>query len=173
MVTGLEIEHYPNQIDKTTPAIQERIGFIKGVKTYFGSVFYAKAVVLTTGTFLGGRIWIGNQSMSAGRAGEQASEGLTEELKKLGFTTDRLKTGTPARVDKRTIDLNSLDEQLSDASDKFFSFDPLSWKSGEQMSCHITRTTKETHQLIKNNLCLLYTSPSPRDQRGSRMPSSA
>ena len=154
MVTGLEIEHYPNQIDRKTPEIQERIGFIKGIKTYFGSVFHAKAVVLTTGTFLGGRIWIGNQSMSAGRAGEQASEGLTEELKKLGFTTDRLKTGTPARVDRRTIDLDSLDEQLSDASDKFFSFDPLSWKSGEQMSCHITRTTKETHQLIKNNLHL-------------------
>ena len=154
MVTGLEIEHYSNQIDQRTPEIQERIGFIKGIKTYFGSVFHAKAVVLTTGTFLGGRIWIGNQSMSAGRAGEQASEGLTEELKKLGFTTDRLKTGTPARVDRRTIDLDSLDEQLSDASDKFFSFDPLSWKSGEQMSCHITRTTKETHQLIKNNLHL-------------------
>mgnify|MGYP000184908537 FL=1 len=154
MVTGLEIEHYPNQIDQKTPEIQEKIGFIKGIKTYFGSVFHAKAVVLTTGTFLGGRIWIGNQSMSAGRAGEQASEGLTEELKKLGFTTDRLKTGTPARVDRRTIDLDSLDEQLSDASDKFFSFDPLSWKSGEQMSCHITRTTKETHQLIKNNLHL-------------------
>ena len=154
MVTGLEIEHYPNQIDQKTPEIQERIGFIKGIKTYFGSVFHAKAVVLTTGTFLGGRIWIGNQSMSAGRAGEQASEGLTEELKKLGFTTDRLKTGTPARVDRRTIDLDSLDEQLSDASDKFFSFDPLSWKSGEQMSCHITRTTKQTHQLIKNNLHL-------------------
>ena len=154
MVTGLEIEHYPNQIDQKTPEIQERIGFIKGIKTYFGSVFHAKAVVLTTGTFLGGRIWIGNQSMSAGRAGEQASEGLTEELKKLGFTTDRLKTGTPARVDRRTIDLDSLDEQLSDASDKFFSFDPLSWKSGEQMSCHITRTTTETHQLIKNNLHL-------------------
>ena len=154
MVTGLEIEHYPNQIDQKTTEIQERIGFIKGIKTYFGSVFHAKAVVLTSGTFLGGRIWIGNQSMSAGRAGEQASEGLTEELKKLGFTTDRLKTGTPARVDRRTIDLDSLDEQLSDASDKFFSFDPLSWKSGEQMSCHITRTTKETHQLIKNNLHL-------------------
>ncbi len=154
MVTGLAIENYPNEIEKNTPEIQDRIGIIKGVKTYFGSVFHAKAVVLTTGTFLGGRIWIGNQSMSAGRAGEQASEGLTEELQKLGFTTDRLKTGTPARVDRRTIDLDSLDEQLSDASDKFFSFDPLSWKSGDQMSCHITRTTKETHQLIKNNLHL-------------------
>ena len=154
MVTGLEIEHYPNKLKKHTSEIKERIGVIKGIKTFFGSIFYAKAVVLTTGTFLGGRIWIGNQSMSAGRAGEQASEGLTEQLQKLGFTTDRLKTGTPARVDRRSIDLDSLDEQLSDASDKFFSFDPVAWKSGEQMSCHITRTTKETHKLIKNNLHL-------------------
>ena len=154
MVTGLEIEHYGTKSEKNRSDIKERIGYIKGIKTYFGSVFHAKAVVLTTGTFLGGRIWIGNQSMSAGRAGEQASEGLTEELQKLGFTTDRLKTGTPPRVDRRSIDFDSLEEQLSDASDKFFSFDPLSWRSGEQMSCHITRTTKETHQLIKNNLHL-------------------
>ena len=154
MVTGLEIEHYPNKLKKHTSENKERIGVIKGIKTFFGSIFYAKAVVLTTGTFLGGRIWIGNQSMSAGRAGEQASEGLTEQLQKLGFTTDRLKTGTPARVDRRSIDLDSLDEQLSDASDKFFSFDPVAWKSGDQMSCHITRTTKETHKLIKNNLHL-------------------
>ena len=154
MVTGLEIEYYSEKLEKKRSEINGRIGYIKGIKTYFGSVFHAKAVVLTTGTFLGGRIWIGNQSMSAGRAGEQASEGLTEELQKLGFTTDRLKTGTPARVDKRSINFESLDEQLSDASDKFFSFDPLSWKSGDQMSCHITRTTKETHKLINNNLHL-------------------
>ena len=154
MVTGLEIEYYSEKLEKNRSEIKERIGYIKGIKTYFGSVFHAKAVVLTTGTFLGGKIWIGNQSMSAGRAGEQASEGLTEELQKLGFTTDRLKTGTPARIDRRSINFDSLEEQLSDASDKFFSFDPLSWKSGEQMSCHITRTTKETHQLIKNNLHL-------------------
>ncbi len=154
MVTGLEIDRSPIKTDQNRPINQERIGHIKGIKTYFGSVFEAKAVVLTTGTFLGGRIWIGNQSMSAGRAGEQASEGLTEELQKLGFTTDRLKTGTPARIDRRSIALHSLEEQLSDAADKFFSFDPLSWKSGEQMSCHITRTTKKTHQLIKNNLHL-------------------
>ena len=154
MVTGLEVEHCTNESKKKRSEIKERIGYIKGIKTYFGSIFHAKAVVLTTGTFLGGRIWIGNKSMSAGRAGEQASEGLTEELQKLGFTTDRLKTGTPARVDRRSIDLDSLEEQLSDASDKFFSFDPLSWKSGKQMSCYITRTTKETHQLIKNNLHL-------------------
>ncbi len=154
MVTGLEIEHLSEKLAVNKSGIKERIGSIKGIKTYFGSVFYAKAVVLTTGTFLGGKIWIGNQSMSAGRAGEQASEGLTEELQKLGFTTDRLKTGTPARVDKRSIDFDSLEEQLSDASDKYFSFDPLSWKSGEQMSCHITRTTAKTHQLIRDNLHL-------------------
>jgi len=154
MVTGLEIEHYEKKIDHNKQERKEKIGYVKGIKTYFGSIFHAKAVVLTTGTFLGGKIWIGNQSMSAGRAGEQASEGLTEELRKLGFTTDRLKTGTPARVDRRSIELNSLEEQLSDASDKFFSFDPTSWKSGEQMSCHITRTTKKTHELIKNNLHL-------------------
>ncbi|MBW3042925.1 tRNA uridine-5-carboxymethylaminomethyl(34) synthesis enzyme MnmG [Prochlorococcus marinus] len=154
MVTGLEIEHFSEKPAKNRSEITEQIGYVKGIKTYFGSIFHAKAVVLTTGTFLGGRIWIGNQSMSAGRAGEQASEGLTEELQKLGFTTGRLKTGTPARVDRRSIDFTSLEEQLSDAADKFFSFDPLSWKSGEQISCHITRTTKETHQLIKNNLHL-------------------
>ncbi len=154
MVTGLEIETLSNTNNPFKAEETDRIGKVKGIKTYFGSIFSANAVILTTGTFLGGRIWIGNQSMSAGRAGEQASEGLTEELQKLGFTTDRLKTGTPARVDRRSIDLGSLDEQLSDASDRFFSFDPTSWKSGEQMSCHITRTTKETHQLIKKNLHL-------------------
>ena len=154
MVTGLEIDHHTHQSGKSSSDIEDRIGCVKGIRTYFGSIFHAKAVILTAGTFLGGRIWIGNQSMSAGRAGEQASEGLTEELQKLGFSTDRLKTGTPARVDRRSIDFGSLDEQLSDASDKFFSFDPLSWKSGDQMSCHITRTTKKTHQLIKDNLHL-------------------
>jgi len=75
------------------------VGRITGVRTYFGSVYAAPAVILTTGTFLGGQIWVGKQSMSAGRAGEQAAEGLTEALQALGFRTGRLKTGTPARVD--------------------------------------------------------------------------
>ncbi|MGL5876250.1 MAG: FAD-dependent oxidoreductase, partial [Xenococcaceae cyanobacterium] len=70
---------------------------ILGVQTYFGTCFQAKAVILTTGTFLGGKIWIGDKSMSAGRAGEFAAVGLTETLNRLGFETDRLKTGTPAR----------------------------------------------------------------------------
>jgi tRNA uridine 5-carboxymethylaminomethyl modification enzyme len=92
--------------------------------------------------------------MAAGRAGEQAAEGLTESLRDLGFTTGRLKTGTPARVDRRSIALDKLEEQPSDAADRFFSFDPTAWVSGEQMECHITRTTEATHQLIKENLHL-------------------
>ncbi len=154
MVTGIEINEitdknfsFPNQDD-------ERVGQITGVRTYFGSVFQAKTVILTTGTFLGGKIWVGNQSMAAGRSGEQAAEGLTEALQKLGFQTSRLKTGTPARVDRRSIRLDALEEQPSDAYDRFFSFDPEAWVSGKQMSCHITRTTKATHQLIKDNLHL-------------------
>jgi tRNA uridine 5-carboxymethylaminomethyl modification enzyme len=125
-----------------------------GVRTYFGSTYAAGAVILTTGTFLGGRIWVGNQSMPAGRAGEQPSEGLTEALQALGFTTGRLKTGTPARVDRRSVALDRLEEQPSDAADRFFSFDPTAWTSGEQMACHLTRTTAATHRLIRDNLHL-------------------
>ena len=127
---------------------------VRGVSTYFGSTYSAGAVILTAGTFLGGQIWVGNQSMSAGRAGEQAAEGLTEALEALGFQMGRLKTGTPARVDRRSIALDQLEEQPSDAHERYFSFDPASWVSGEPMSCHITRTTAATHQLIRDNLHL-------------------
>ncbi|TGG85861.1 MAG: tRNA uridine-5-carboxymethylaminomethyl(34) synthesis enzyme MnmG [Aphanocapsa feldmannii 288cV] len=127
---------------------------VRGVSTYFGSSFAADAVILTTGTFLGGRIWVGGTSMAAGRAGEAAAEGLTEALQRLGFFTDRLKTGTPARVDRRSVALDQLEEQPSDAADRFFSFDPDAWVSGEQISCHITRTTAATHRLIRDNLHL-------------------
>ncbi|WP_413295855.1 tRNA uridine-5-carboxymethylaminomethyl(34) synthesis enzyme MnmG [Synechococcus sp. MIT S9452] len=144
MVTGLE----------TSGSAEGGDLWITGVRTYFGSIYNAQAVVLTTGTFLGGRIWVGNQSMPAGRAGEQPAEGLTEALQALGFTTDRLKTGTPARVDRRSVALETLEEQPSDAHERWFSFDPEAWVSSEPMSCHITRTTAATHQLIKDNLHL-------------------
>ena len=149
MVTGLEVEGDPSDHSG-----EQAEASITGIRTYFGSSYGAKAVILTAGTFLGGRIWVGSQSMAAGRAGEQAAEGLTESLKELGFTTGRLKTGTPARVDRRSINLDKLEEQPSDAADRFFSFDPTAWVSGEQMACHITRTTEATHQLIKANLHL-------------------
>jgi tRNA uridine 5-carboxymethylaminomethyl modification enzyme len=143
MVTGLEVEGTPGEDAR-----------VIGVHTYFGGLYAAGAVVLTTGTFLGGRIWVGDRSLAAGRAGEPAAEGLTEELRALGFRLGRLKTGTPARVDRRSVALDRLEEQPSDAADRFFSFDPASWVSGEPMSCHITRTTAATHQLIRDNLHL-------------------
>ncbi len=125
-----------------------------GVQTYFGVAFECKAVILTTGTFLGGKIWVGNKSMNAGRAGEFAAEGLTETLNKLGFETGRLKTGTPARVDKRSVDYSKMDLQPGDKDVRWFSFDPDVWVEREQLPCHMTRTTKETHRLINENLHL-------------------
>jgi tRNA uridine 5-carboxymethylaminomethyl modification enzyme len=151
MVTGLVVEGDPTT---ASPGARAPAARVVGVRTYFGSAYAAGAVILTTGTFLGGRIWVGDRSMPAGRAGEQASEGLTEALRQLGFVTDRLKTGTPARVDRRSLDLDRLEEQPSDAHHRFFSFDPSAWVSGAPMSCHITRTTAATHQLIRDNLQL-------------------
>jgi len=152
MVTGLVVEG--DFASGGADPAQSPLGRVLGVRTYFGSVYAAGTVILTTGTFLGGRIWVGDRSMAAGRAGEQAAEGLTEALAALGFSTGRLKTGTPARVDRRSVDLDRLEEQPSDAHDRFFSFDPAAWVSGEPMSCHLTRTTAATHELIQANLHL-------------------
>lgn len=125
---------------------------VEGVCTFFGMNFYAPSVVLTTGTFMSGKIWVGKTSMPAGRAGESASHGLTENLQCLGFETDRLKTGTPARVDFRTVDFSGLEPQHGDEEVSWFSFDPDFHIEREQMCCYLTRTTKRTHQLIKDNL---------------------
>lgn len=125
-----------------------------GVETYFGVAFGCKAVILTTGTFLGGIIWVGNKSMAAGRAGEFAATGLTETLNRLGFETGRLKTGTPARVDKRSVDYSKMELQPGDEQVRWFSFDPEVWVEREQIPCHLTRTTPETHRLIRENLHL-------------------
>lgn len=127
---------------------------IIGVETYFGVAFKCQAVILTTGTFLGGIIWVGNKSMPAGRAGEFAAVGLTETLNRLGFETGRLKTGTPARVDKRSVDYSKLEPQPGDAEVRWFSFDPEVQIQREQMCCHLTRTTAETHRIIRENLHL-------------------
>ncbi len=150
MITDLDIQEkefvsYNHKIKKKK---------IKGVKTFFGSNYSAKSVIITAGTFLEGKIWIGNKSMSAGRSGEQAAHGLTECLHNLGIKTERLKTGTPARVDKRSIKFDQLDEQPSTAENRYFSFIPNTRKNMRQISCYITRTTGETHKLIKNNLQL-------------------
>ncbi len=127
---------------------------IQGVQTYFGVAFACQAVVLTTGTFLGGRIWVGNKSMAAGRAGEFAAEGLTNTLKNLGFEIGRLKTGTPARVDKRSVNYDLMEPQPPDEDLRWFSFDPQAWTEREQLNCYLTHTTEKTHQLIRDNLHL-------------------
>ncbi len=127
---------------------------IYGVETQFGVGYGCKAVILTTGTFLNGKIWVGNRSMSAGRAGEFAVTGLTETLNALGFVTDRLKTGTPARVDRRSVDYSKMEVQPADSEQNWFSFDPSAWVEREQMNCYLTRTTAETHRIIRENLHL-------------------
>ena len=150
MITDLEVE----EIIESSGIKKNIRKKIKGVKTFFGSSYSAKAIIITAGTFLDGRIWIGNKSMSAGRSGEQAATGLTECLHKIGIKTERLKTGTPARVDKKSINFDALDIQPSTAIDKNFSFDPTVRTLMPQVSCHITRTTSKTHELIRNNLHL-------------------
>jgi len=150
MITDLEIE----EIEQIYNNCKTQKKKIKGVKTFFGTNYNAKSVIITAGTFLEGKIWIGNKSMSAGRSGEQAAHGLTECLHKIGIKTERLKTGTPARVDRRSINYQDLDEQPSTAENRYFSFIPNPKKTLQQVSCHITRTTRETHKLIKDNLHL-------------------
>ncbi|MFK8185340.1 MAG: tRNA uridine-5-carboxymethylaminomethyl(34) synthesis enzyme MnmG [Phormidesmis sp.] len=127
---------------------------IIGLETHFGMAFGCKAVILTTGTFLNGTIWVGKKSLSAGRAGEPAAIGMSETLGRLGFETSRLKTGTPARVDKRSVDYSRLDIQPGDADVRWFSFDPQVWQEREQIPCHMTRTTAATHKLVRDNLHL-------------------
>ena len=125
---------------------------IVGIETYFGMAFGCKAVILTTGTFLNGTIWVGKKSLSAGRAGEPAAIGMSDTLKRLGFETGRLKTGTPARVDKRSVDYSKLEEQPGDTEVRWFSFDPQVWQAREQIPCYMTRTTAKTHKIVRDNL---------------------
>jgi tRNA uridine 5-carboxymethylaminomethyl modification enzyme len=127
---------------------------IIGLETYFGMAFGCKAVILTTGTFLNGTIWVGKKSLSAGRAGEPAAIGMSETLNRLGFETGRLKTGTPARVDKRSVDYSQMEDQPGDTDVRWFSFDPQVWNEREQIPCYMTRTTAATHKLVRDNLHL-------------------
>jgi tRNA uridine 5-carboxymethylaminomethyl modification enzyme len=168
MVTGLVIEGEADGGGASWQPAHGAAARVRGVRTYFGGVYAADAVILTTGTFLGGRIWVGDRSLPAGRAGEPAAEGLTDALRQLGFRLERLKTGTPARVDRRSIALDRLEEQPSDAHHRYFSFDPAAWVSGEPMSCHITRTTAATHQLIRDNLHLTPIYGGHLDSKGPR-----
>ena len=123
-----------------------------GVKTQMGLNFMAKAVVLTTGTFLGGKIHIGLENYSGGRAGDPASIALADRLRELPFRIDRLKTGTPPRIDGRTIDFSKLEEQHGDDPVPVFSFMGNRSQHPRQIPCHITRTNSKTHDIIRAGL---------------------
>ena len=123
-----------------------------GVKTQMGLDFMAKAVVLTTGTFLGGKIHIGLENYSGGRAGDPASIALADRLRELPFRIDRLKTGTPPRIDGRTIDFSKLEEQHGDNPVPVFSFMGKRSQHPRQIPCHITRTNSRTHDIIRAGL---------------------
>ena len=126
-------------------------GRIVGAVDEFGIEYTTKAIVLTTGTSLEGRIFVGLRSYSAGRLGEKAAIGLSDSLHKLGIETKKLKTGTPARVDKRTIDYSKMTIQPGDEELSFFSFKP-NRPIRKTYPCYLTRTTEETHEIIRANL---------------------
>lgn len=125
---------------------------VVGVITLLGVEMRAKAVILTAGTFLGGLMHVGEQQMTGGRSSEPASYGITEQLKEMGFTTDRMKTGTPMRVDGRTIDFSKLTEQPGENDFHKFSYLKNVKRELQQRSCWITFTNEQTHALLNKGL---------------------
>lgn len=121
---------------------------VYGVKTGMGVEFYSKAVVLTNGTFLNGLIHIGEKQLKGGRVGEKASYGITEQLVSLGFESGRMKTGTPPRLDGRSLNYDLMEEQFGDENPSRFSYMHTP-KLEKQMSCFITYTSQEVHDILK------------------------
>ena len=133
MVSGLIIEN----------------GKIKGIKTSLGVEIHAKAIVLTNGTFLNGLIHIGEKQFGGGRAGESAAYGITEDLVKAGFEAGRMKTGTPPRVDGRSLDYSKMNEEKGDAKPDKFSYSNLTKPLAFQKSCHMTYTSLDVHDILR------------------------
>ena len=125
---------------------------VYGVKTLLGVEMEAKAVILTNGTFLNGLLHFGKTQIEGGRIAEPSSFGITEQLRQLGFATDRMKTGTPARVDKRSIDFSQMTEQLGDEDNHQFSYLDTVQRQLKQMSCWITYTNQQTHDVLRSGL---------------------
>ncbi|MDO3694016.1 tRNA uridine-5-carboxymethylaminomethyl(34) synthesis enzyme MnmG [Wenyingzhuangia sp. chi5] len=124
-------------------------GEIKGVKTGLGFEIKAKSVIITAGTFLNGLIHIGEKSFGGGRSGESASTGITEDLIKVGFVAGRMKTGTPPRVDARSLDFSKMIEQPGDENPEKFSYLPTTKPLTEQRSCYMSYTSQEVHDLLR------------------------
>jgi tRNA uridine 5-carboxymethylaminomethyl modification enzyme len=125
-------------------------GKVLGIETSFGTKFYGEAVILTNGTFLNGLMHVGLKKINGGRSGESASTGLSEQMRKMGFQIERMKTGTSARIDGRTIDFNSMTEQKGDEEGRSFSYMYSNTNIQDQRSCFITHTNEEAHkELLK------------------------
>lgn len=146
------LENTPN-VDFYQDTVQGLIvkeGKVKGVNTGLGHEIRSKAVVLTNGTFLNGVIHIGEKNFGGGRMAEKSSTGITEQLVSLGFEADRLKTGTPPRIDGRSLDYSKMEEQQGDAEIVGFSYlDIEKVKPKQQKSCWITYTNEKVHELLK------------------------
>jgi len=122
---------------------------VLGVKTGMGLEIYSQSVIITSGTFLNGRIHIGRKSYGGGRMGEAASTGITASLEKLGFQSGRMKTGTPPRLDGRTINYSILEEQMGDENPGKFSFSNQTKSLTIQKPCHITYTNEKVHDILR------------------------
>lgn len=127
-------------------------GRVRGVKTHLGVEFHAKSVVLTNGTFLNGLMHIGPVKIHGGRVSEPASHGLTEQLRELGFATDRMKTGTPVRIDARSVDFSLTNPQPGDDDFHKFSFLPEVRRGLKQRDCYTLYTNPETHEILRRGL---------------------
>src|SRR5690606_13739678 len=122
---------------------------VKGIKTSLGLKIKGKSVVLTNGTFLNGLIHIGEKNFGGGRSGERAATGITEELVQLGFESGRMKTGTPPRVDGRSLDYSKMVEQPGDDIPSKFSYLDETKPLTKQRSCYMTYTSTEVHEKLK------------------------
>lgn len=138
--------------EQASKLILENDKRIKGVETSFGTKLNADAVILTNGTFLNGLMHVGFRNFGGGRSGEQASAGLSDQLRELGFTVERMKTGTSARIDGRTIDFSAMTEQKGDNEGRAFSFMTGRYYISNQKSCYITHTNPEVHEELRKGL---------------------
>jgi len=147
----LMLEQTPNLdfYQEMVSGIIEESGKIKGVVTALGIKIFSKSVVLTNGTFLNGLIHIGDHQFGGGRAGESAAYGITEQLIKLGFDSGRMKTGTPPRVDGRSLDYTRFEVQPGDEIPSKFSYLPITKPLSRQRPCHITYTSPLVHDLLR------------------------
>jgi tRNA uridine 5-carboxymethylaminomethyl modification enzyme len=146
------LEQTPNLdfYQEMVSGLMTKNGKAVGVKTNLGLEIKSKNVVLTNGTFLNGKIHIGTKNFGGGRSGERASTGITAELIELGFEVGRMKTGTPPRVDGRSLDFSKMEEQPGDAIPSKFSYSDETSPLTTQRSCHMTYTSPEVHDVLRN-----------------------